>query len=1258
MKRRWRALLAVCVVSLWSPAAMGVCIGVDCDGDGLLNDEDVCPSLAESENKGFFHHGFQDFACYETMINPSITVGLVKVFDENCVPVAARRIADELPQQALKPSQGTGKVSGVIFVGLAKYNESLWTNNFDLPASFEAADAAAVRAAFVQGKAPADALFGCVGSVMFDPVTHQLDPTQTRVVYGYKIAASYVRAILQGAPANGYKPDGLGLFRAVRKGSPLWKNGIAGTVGTWWDDSEWSTTSDILWNGPSSALPRMLTSYVDETCYAERLETQEAWVKEQEKKFTPPKNKKPWEVIPDPAPEDSVKSWTSKYKSLKQYEASADGRVAKVRTSVFGTRPLVTDLPAMEKQQVIFQKKELPVKGTLPPKKEFQAKVAEVVQLPGKNLKGPPLKAAKFEPDPGEYKLPGSMEYVPWEPGCTETALSDPVKCCSRKTDALVFKPKELKGDFADGMDTWVDFFGGKPPEMMPRALDDWAGTVGGDVPLHKAIQAALKGSAALAPTWPLTNALSAQAVKLGLGPTCKQVDLGTSLSGGMLVKTPFAAGKDWQFFSGAFHSVLSKSGLGLADRPLRNVWETPLSGGFRALSVKPFGYVSCFQVWDDAGQKWKGPTSFLPSNSVDFGEVIAPEAAWTPTTAMNFVAHKNLVASKHRTQSKWYPGADRWDTNYPLQKVADAKRIPPGYIGSFFSSSKIQENENNDVATTLLQNQFSQVDKATELVNSYNARRDACLKYDPDTISHHWPNFPSASPDGKTVLTGLYGHMRDGTPNVDFPSGDYVGNLGPDSFMHEGLDLDWQGFTKEFLEPVDPVAQNKWNLIESGNSGEDYCYGQLQILEYLDDTIFDGLNTFLPKEEEIGLIANDYQMPMKCTDPSFDYCGELAQIKEEDKDVPFEVMKNSGCDITELAEERIRKDCTSCFENCIKDCTWYDAPWCHPYCTGACGYDLTVGCVYGTLRATIGLGLDAALGGICPLVYGEQCLGMGMKLYKGQRTLADQKINVEIEHRTTFRKIDGKNFPEDKNWVFDTAFSLSYDEYDQWNSFVNSQGKKVVISKENFLPSPGEEFPFTFAPGIMFDRRRIHLSSKEIDGSGGVRIFPGVENYVKNVNEQIEKKNIFTDAGFRVEFAGDFILDCGHEPLHPEIHPPTAIMMHASVPTLDMINFKHYSIFSYSRVYDDKHNSEFDLWPGVRPEGAKEPMFEFLSPTSPKMKNDLVCKPYPQETPNRVRCVLSATSDQPGELCTYNHRFLPSCATAVGGGLIRVGWK
>jgi hypothetical protein len=207
--------------------------------------------------------------------------------------------------------------------------------------------------------------------------------------------------------------------------------------------------------------------------------------------------------------------------------------------------------------------------------------------------------------------------------------------------------------------------------------------------------------------------------------------------------------------------------------------------------------------------------------------------------------------------------------------------------------------------------------------------------------------------------------------------------------------------------------------------------------------------------------------------------------------------------------------------------------------------------------------------------------------------------------------------------------------------------------------------YPFMLAPGIaharqsMFQRTSLLMGATPLytpDSSDAISILPpnALNGYAVRLLQDLND-----DPGFRVEFLGDLIADCGHEPIHLEIHPATNIVLHASTP--DMISSKGYSVFANKRAGLEDTTAEFDLWPGVRPKGKKRPNLFIDSPTAATgVPSNLDFAPFPPQSPNRIRCRLTPGAFDVGDgfLCANSPRMLPSCTTIAGGGLLHVGWE
>jgi hypothetical protein len=222
----------------------------------------------------------------------------------------------------------------------------------------------------------------------------------------------------------------------------------------------------------------------------------------------------------------------------------------------------------------------------------------------------------------------------------------------------------------------------------------------------------------------------------------------------------------------------------------------------------------------------------------------------------------------------------------------------------------------------------------------------------------------------------------------------------------------------------------------------------------------------------------------------------------------------------------------------------------------------------------------------------------------------------------------------------------------DQAFAPIGAYNKACVPFEESFV---GPVHPFLFAPGAMHWRFGWQQRTATVQGVRTNSDFSAPAMSIKLLEDPI----VPSDWAFRLEFVGDLIVDCGHNPLRTEIHPPTNVLMHLSTPS--MVHAKRYSIFGWNRNGSGSADAaEFDLWPGLPEKGKPRLAYKILYPNHPGLPNaNLDCQLYPISSPNRIRCRIPP-GDAAGNLdvCNSNQRMHPSCATSVGGGLVEVYWE
>jgi hypothetical protein len=204
--------------------------------------------------------------------------------------------------------------------------------------------------------------------------------------------------------------------------------------------------------------------------------------------------------------------------------------------------------------------------------------------------------------------------------------------------------------------------------------------------------------------------------------------------------------------------------------------------------------------------------------------------------------------------------------------------------------------------------------------------------------------------------------------------------------------------------------------------------------------------------------------------------------------------------------------------------------------------------------------------------------------------------------------------------------------------------------------------WPYTVAPGIFQDPRGIFGNYATV--AGETTTCPEQKRVLTHglaSNEVSAEEG--TDRGFRIEFLGDLILDCGHDPHPSEIHPPEAILLHLSRPGDPRAR---YSLFGWHRFHHLTGNLTVELWPNGVAGSADASLTadgEFFGDggqiggiLGPAGKWN--CMPVPAAAPNRLRCTLTQGPNIVGlGFCDPNNRMLPGCAMDVAGGLVNVQW-
>jgi hypothetical protein len=600
------------------------CIGPldDCDGDGMPNAVDPCPALAPAINAGEIKNGFQDVNCYLPLIDYfSTNPSPVKPFaaTSKCVPVAAHRIDDVIPADALHPGTVGSKttVKGVIIVGVVEQSGSL-----------NPATAAQVKFGFKTGAVPADALFGCIASIQFAD-TGGLTLNQ-QVVYGYRVASSYTRAILEAFSvplfSNTTSQDALGLIRSLTLGDASWRKGIHGTNGTWVPLMEWTTDPAVF--AADSDTPVRVGYANDKSCVASienTLQSTSGPLSE-----TTPAAAPPWANLPDPA-KTTFRSYASAFASTADYLASPDAKAFQWRATPFGPRPISTPLVGTPKTG--------PPAGTPKP-------------APKKPPAGP---AGQFlEPGAVPKFDPGGVSVPPPE-GCKSLGA------CGCQASALGFFPKGFDSklleplfDASKPFTRWSDFFMQSAPYVYLRATDDLFSIVGGDqISAKKNVLNPLEGL----PKWDLRTLafvnVSPPQFVFSLPPNAAAPD---PYKAGVVAFSPWDIFNDWTFFTGTSYEALYR--LGVTERAITNVWEWNVaSSGWHGVSASLSDGATGFQSYDAAAGTW----TYLADGTIaqtDYVDASTPGNQWSKTSATGLYTNGvSVVASRHITADAFHPG-------------------------------------------------------------------------------------------------------------------------------------------------------------------------------------------------------------------------------------------------------------------------------------------------------------------------------------------------------------------------------------------------------------------------------------------------------------------------------------------------------------------------------------------------------------------------------------------------------------------------
>jgi hypothetical protein len=709
----------------------------------------------------------------------------------------------------------------------------------------------------------------------------------------------------------------------------------------------------------------------------------------------------------------------------------------------------------------------------------------------------------------------------------------------------------------------------------------------------------------------------------------------------GVYFQTPVGAADAWTLVTGTHAEVLSRV-LGY-ERWLAETWIVPGAAGRTIIAVRHAGYGGGLSGWDAGKEAWVQASPYLSPGSTDYAEYDFPSGAVGPKLA--FAGGKwptDSVLSEHLTASKWYPGATQWLTNYgnAAEFTQKQRALPARPTGTSADPTKgVAANPSNTLLTHWAPS------TANDVSRTYAGRVERCGpdQYGPNDPARHWPVALE-----KGSFAGLWGHspFPDGTPGrTTQPSasfaGDYAGSK-PGLHLHEGLDINWV-FRREYIDPAfrGPLT----------GTATTYCWGTYHL----------------------GLDASDstnapIEVVIPCTDGLLGDCTD-GQLKSK-----------GGCTPLDRLANRAKDACS--FDN-TKKCSGFFG------CVGSFLYDL--------VKCPVGAGIAASRFGLTGLplntftdglVYVEE-----LDFHKRDANRdEDEHIGVEAEHRLVAAgKTDGKDLCEGIECSIDTFVSYNGIIFgnapgDDIEGLLETRQAEFGVtsvwgSHNGKTPTLGEPrlFPASRFPGFASQRGSIYGATARVaslaGGTNGLQWSQrdqvradAVSLLPDAVRERTLQASSFADpllreTSFRIELVGDLILDCGHPPIHVEIHPFRAGLLHATPPPEDFgtaPRVVRYSLFGWIRPLDQGEFLDFDLWPPPRPRGATKLSHRFLLPGGAVGAEGISCEPWPPAAPNRLRCKQSTsqTVSANGEVCGNNPRMNPSCAVSFGGGLVEVYWE
>jgi hypothetical protein len=494
---------------------------------------------------------------------------------------------------------------------------------------------------------------------------------------------------------------------------------------------------------------------------------------------------------------------------------------------------------------------------------------------------------------------------------------------------------------------------------------------------------------------------------------------------------------------------------------------------------------------------------------------------------------------------------------------------------------------------------------------------------YDPGDANKHWPVVGQRVP-----FAGLYGQIQ--TPeatHAHFTNNLVHAGVTRTDRLHEGMDVNWE-WNEQF---ADPASRDVFGQFDA-----QYCYGTIA-------------------GEESA------QLPMSCDNKMFALCGSLA---------------DEGCNPAEAYWERWKQDQAAHCSCHPVHCGFLSFLCTAVVCVAKAVSECVVGSIYDTLRLVYD-DITSYLGAACAIFEGTPCGEGSYVLRRRPAPTGDRTMVHEIEYNLAFGAKDlGIGYHDDCGPGVGPG-ECKFNDYVQGNG-VYTKGN---LTREMQLgltpdmqptgPASGSQgdlrdqvWPFTLAPGIFQSTEGIWglvTTQTGVVNSSALGNIPKIA-ILSPASRLFRPTTETTDFGFRLEELGDLIVDCGHNPLKPEIHPPVAQLLHLA---------GRYSLFGWhreprSQIGDSDKPIIADLWPDLpRPTATAFPsatvVFDggvVLGPDT--LNNKWNCAPFPSLFPNRIRCILSSSghSALDPDHCAENQRMRPACKTDEAGGIVQVTWQ